>query len=260
MFKSMKHIIISLIITIVSCLTVKADTYSVDASSLNVRDIASQSGNVMGQLTKGQMVEVKSIEDGWATIDYLGKNGYVKASYLTHSEKATVTSATNDGPTHKFFSIFSNKGEAPWFSIVKWILIVGIGIILVRYGLSLLYVMIGFGVALGAIGLAIGGVLYWMDWIEEITLWSFGRYGFYTGCVLAIIYRILNIREWTDDANSVFDRTPTTNVGADGLKRYTVYDEYGHAFNLKQEYKNSESYKDQYGKLWYYDNSGFHRL
>lgn len=261
----MRNLIISLIIALSSVLTLHADTCRVNASVLNVRATSSPSGSVIGTLAAGETVEVISEDDGWAAIQYDGRRGYVKASFLIPADSGAVseTSDGSDGPIHRFLSIFSNDGEAAWFSIVKWILIVIVGSVLLRYGLSLLAHMAGFGFALGAAGLLLGALLYWLGCVEERTMWNMGTYGFYAGCGLALIYLVVNFREWSDDARSIIARSPstTTNVDSDGRKHFTVHDERGISHHLTQDSKYSESrYTDEHGKYWVRDNSGFRRL
>ena len=63
--------------------TNETGTYVVQASKLNVRSSPSASNSkVVGTLLSGQIVKVKAIKNGWATIDYKEKNCYVKADYL----------------------------------------------------------------------------------------------------------------------------------------------------------------------------------
>lgn len=50
--------------------------------SLNVRNSASLSGSVMGQLKNGQVVDVLSVKNKWAMIQFNGKIGYVHTDYL----------------------------------------------------------------------------------------------------------------------------------------------------------------------------------
>lgn len=260
----MNGLILGLIVAIASVLPGHAETYRVNASSLNVRDMTSQSGAVIGRLAEGETVEVLSMENGWAKIVYGGGEGYVKASFLVQgkNEKGTVSTGKHDGPIHRFLSLFSNEGEAAWFSIVKWILIVIIGTVILRYGLSLLTYMIGFGVGLGAVGLAVGVVLYWLDLIEERTMWNIGTYSLYTGAGLAFLYLVFNFSAWKDDADTIIQkRSSSTNVDSDGLKHYTVSDEYGIHYHLTQNHKYSDTnYTDQHGNSWIHDSGGFHRV
>lgn len=56
--------------------------YKVTATRLNVRVSPSGSAGVLGVLTNGQIVAVKSISNGWATITYKGQTAYISATYL----------------------------------------------------------------------------------------------------------------------------------------------------------------------------------
>lgn len=56
--------------------------YRVTASALNVRSGPGTGYSVIGSLSKGQVIKVKSISQGWAKFTFNGQNGYVKADYL----------------------------------------------------------------------------------------------------------------------------------------------------------------------------------
>lgn len=260
----MKGLLVSLILALIAGVDAYAETYRVEASSLNIRDNASQDGAVIGQLGRDELVEVQSIDNGWALIDRDGCQGYVKASYLAVTDDSeSAPTEDKEGIIHKCLSIFSNDGEATWFTIVKWILIILALSVLLRYGLALLVRMIGYGMGIGGAGLVLGGLLYWFDWIEEWVVWRMGTYGFYIGCGLAVIYLLFNLREWSDDASTILKRSssPASETGPDGLRRYSVIDDYGTRYNLTQRSKYSLcDYVDQDGRYWVHDSSGFHRV
>lgn len=54
----------------------------VTAASLNVRSGAGDAHTKIGELKRGQKVEVKALNGYWATIDFNGKTGFVHKSYL----------------------------------------------------------------------------------------------------------------------------------------------------------------------------------
>lgn len=54
----------------------------VTVSSLNIRKSASASSEIVGKLTKGDVVNVHSISGWWASISYNGVQGYVHKTYL----------------------------------------------------------------------------------------------------------------------------------------------------------------------------------
>ncbi len=58
-------------------------TATVSASSLNVRASASTSASSLGKLSSGQVVNILSMESGWARIQYGSGMGYVSAQYLS---------------------------------------------------------------------------------------------------------------------------------------------------------------------------------
>ena len=62
----------------------RSDYYSVNATSLNVRQYPSTYAPIIDRLSKGVVVEVLSISGDWTQIRYgLGKSGYVAAVYLS---------------------------------------------------------------------------------------------------------------------------------------------------------------------------------
>lgn len=63
---------------------------------INVRDSASEDGNKLGQLDKGQEVTCYAVENGWAKIDYNGTKAYVKADYLQDVAVEANTNTTAD--------------------------------------------------------------------------------------------------------------------------------------------------------------------
>ncbi len=63
-------------------------------ANLNVRDKASTSGKKLGVLKKGTAVEVIELKNGWYTIKYNGKTGYISAKYTTEVKPGTEKPTT----------------------------------------------------------------------------------------------------------------------------------------------------------------------
>lgn len=59
--------------------------YVCKASTLNVRSYASSNAPVLGKLRKGDRIEVYSIQNGFAKINYKDRFGYVSEKYITKS-------------------------------------------------------------------------------------------------------------------------------------------------------------------------------
>ena len=57
--------------------------YFVSFQFVNVRSAPNQQGEKLGEIPGKLIVTVKSVENGWATIDFNGKQGYVSMDYLT---------------------------------------------------------------------------------------------------------------------------------------------------------------------------------
>lgn len=70
-------------------------TMYVTASSLNVRAEPKTTAKKLGTLKKDTAVQVKATKDGWCTIPYNGKNGYISAEYVTETKPTTSTTTTS---------------------------------------------------------------------------------------------------------------------------------------------------------------------
>ncbi|MGM9532775.1 SH3 domain-containing protein [Intestinibacter sp.] len=99
----------------------------VSASSLNMRKGPSTSYQVITTLSKGQAVEVISVDNGWAKIKYNSKIGYVSNKYLTDQVDSSIkikyvnTSALNvrTGPStsYKILTVYKYGQEVKVVSI-----------------------------------------------------------------------------------------------------------------------------------------------
>lgn len=65
-----------------SGLTSAQSQYRVTANKLNIREIPSTRGGTLGSLSKGDTIQVLSIQQGWASLLYNSRTGYVSSSYL----------------------------------------------------------------------------------------------------------------------------------------------------------------------------------
>ncbi|MBQ6322709.1 MAG: SH3 domain-containing protein, partial [Lachnospiraceae bacterium] len=50
---------------------------------LNIRSTPGTDGEILGKLAAGEEVNVLSIQDGWAQIEYQNKTAYISEKYLT---------------------------------------------------------------------------------------------------------------------------------------------------------------------------------
>lgn len=76
----------------------------VTTDKINVRDAASESGNLLGQIASGTQVTWYADENGWAKIDYNGTKAYVKADYLADAGDASAQPATEPADTSAVLS------------------------------------------------------------------------------------------------------------------------------------------------------------
>ena len=63
-------------------------------ANLNVRDKATTEGKKLGVLKKGTAVETTGLKNGWYTIKYNGKTGYICAKYTTEVKPGTEKPTT----------------------------------------------------------------------------------------------------------------------------------------------------------------------
>ncbi len=63
-------------------------------ANLNVRDKATTEGKKLGVLKKGTAVETLGLKNGWYTIKYNGKTGYISAKYTTEVKPGTEKPTT----------------------------------------------------------------------------------------------------------------------------------------------------------------------
>lgn len=253
--KSVLFLIISLFI----CTEVFADDYRVTApNGLNVRASANKNSEVLGQLSQGNVVDVISIENGWANINYNGWQGYVSTSYLTAVIEEGNTSTSAKEKSWSFLSwLFNSEGEPSWFTGLKWLFTISAVIFIVRVALLVFVRMLGYGLVLGAIALIIGFIIKWIGWIEADTMWNIAKWGYYIGNVLGLLDSFFHFGEILEDA-ATDTSSNSSSDGGDGLKCYEIKID-GQTYTLTQDSKYSEcGYTDQNGKPWSRDSSGFH--
>lgn len=70
-------------VTAVETVASQYDRYECNAKVLNIRQSPTKNSRVLGTLRKGDVVEVKKISNGFALIDFNGKQGYASIQYLT---------------------------------------------------------------------------------------------------------------------------------------------------------------------------------
>lgn len=93
---------------------IENENYQVITKKLNVRSAPSTNANVVGSLSNGDIVDVKSIQNGWAIITYKGKKCYVKADYLkaVTKSKQSDKSENNSRQSHKPQESVSHAGSS----------------------------------------------------------------------------------------------------------------------------------------------------
>ncbi|WP_160724109.1 3D domain-containing protein [Bacillus sp. USDA818B3_A] len=69
----------------------------VNADVLNVRQSPATSSRVIGKVTNGQTLSVKSRQSGWLKVSYKGKTGYVSSQYTKETSTAKPSTTTTTG-------------------------------------------------------------------------------------------------------------------------------------------------------------------
>lgn len=184
--------ILFLFISFFLCTEALADYYRVTASNgLNVRASANKNSEVLGQLSQGNVIDVISIENGWANINYNGWPGYVSASYLTVVTNEGQVTSSSEKKSWNFFSwLFNSEGESAWFTGLKWIFFLGVAIFLVKIAFLIIVKMIAFGILFGIISLLIGFIIKWIGWIETETMWFIAKCGYCLGNLWGLLNSI----------------------------------------------------------------------
>lgn len=68
--------------------------YKITASSLNVRLAPNAKSKILGTLNQNDIIVVKSIENQWARITFMGKDAYISAKYIVKAEDDNVKNST----------------------------------------------------------------------------------------------------------------------------------------------------------------------
>ena len=252
--------ILFLFISFSLCTEAFADYYRVTASKgLNVRASANKNSEVLGQLPQGDVVDVISIENGWANINYNGWQGYVSVSYLTAVTSEGKATSSSQKESWNFFSwLFNSEGESAWFTGLKWIFFLGVAIFLVKIAFLIIVPMIAYGILLGIIFLLIGFIIKWIGWIEADTMWFIAKCGYCLGSLWGLLNSIFHFGGILNDAADSGSCSSSNN--GNGLKCYSVTVD-GCEYILTQDSQYSECYyTDQFGGKWSYDSQGFHRV
>ncbi|MGM9987325.1 MAG: N-acetylmuramoyl-L-alanine amidase, partial [Bacillaceae bacterium] len=101
----------------------KTKIYTVNTDVLNVRDKASTSGNKIGRVYKGKVLNVLGKEsNGWYKINYEGKTGYVSGEYVTVKDEED-NSTPPSSSTSKTYVVTVNSlnvrsGPSDTYSII----------------------------------------------------------------------------------------------------------------------------------------------
>lgn len=216
--------VLFLILNFSLCTQSFADHYRVTApNGLNVRASANKNGKLLGQLSKDNVIDVVSIENGWANINYNGWQGYVSASYL---EAVTETDEAGTSTKEESWDLtswlFDSEGESAWFTAIKWILFLGIAIYIIKIVLQFFALMLVVGLIVGAIGLAVGFILDWLGWIDSGTMWDMAQWGFSIGNGIGLIMGILGFKDLHKGATESWSGSSSSS--SSGLKTASFTD------------------------------------
>lgn len=238
----MKPKLILFISLILICnLPVAADMYVVNAENgLNIRESPSSNGQIIYKLNYNDVINIESIEDGWAKINWNGEDAYVSSKYISREQ-----SSSNKGSRNLKKRLFSFDGS--FLSVVKWLFIIAIGFLLLKFAIGILLTGIAYGLILGGIALGVCYILKLIGIMEMDTAWDVAVFFFYGGWIIGIIRAILHPSETMSDPVS---------SGSD-LERYEVQSG-SDTYYLTQTYSTSACiFTDQYGHRWEKTSDGF---
>lgn len=89
------------------------DRYKVKATKLNVRSQPSTNGSLVGSLSAGTIVEVMTINNGWATIKYNGSTCYISATHLEKIDRSSSASAASNRTRTQTNRLLSSASAKP---------------------------------------------------------------------------------------------------------------------------------------------------
>lgn len=91
----------------------------ISQSSLNVRKSTSTMSDIIGTFQSGQEIEVKSVKNGWAKVNFNGKTGYVLVEYIQpiSNNSSHIVSKSNDNvmsstPNDQISSVYEDSFES----------------------------------------------------------------------------------------------------------------------------------------------------
>lgn len=107
---------------------VYAENYRCTATKLNIRKTMSASGNVIGQITRDETVEIQSIDGEWGMVLVNGDTGYVCMSYMEQMQ----TSSKEDGSIEKPWT--DAQQAIFWVCVVIAVAVYAFAVVKVRQG------------------------------------------------------------------------------------------------------------------------------
>lgn len=91
-------------------------------ADLNVREQPNNTAKILGTLKKGAEVQTTALTNGWYTISFAGKTGYISASYTTTTKPSTPAKPSTDTDME-----FTDVPKTAWYyQAVNWAVTKGI--------------------------------------------------------------------------------------------------------------------------------------
>lgn len=85
--------------------------YKITAPSLNVRLAPNAKSKILGTLNQNDIIVVKSIENQWARITFMGKDAYISAKYIVKAEDDNVKNSTEKANDFELHSVEEKNFE-----------------------------------------------------------------------------------------------------------------------------------------------------
>lgn len=190
---------ITCLMLLTCCLFIHADKYCVNAESgLNIRDYPGTSGQIIGKLDYQSVIDIETQDNGWAKFQLNGTDAYVNTKYLTPysddihpKDKQQSWSFWHWLFTHDKFTIFT---------FFKWILIISIGFLLVRFALMIGIAILSGGLVFGGFTLMACFLLKWFGIIETDTMWTVSKWAFNIGLVFGVFFALTHLGDLFNEA------------------------------------------------------------
>ena len=203
---------ITIIMLLACSLFVYADKYLVNArSGLNIRNSPNTNSQIIGKLEYQSIIDVEAINGDWAEFQMNGEDAYVNIKYI--SPTSASTQDTGKKESWSFWKWLFHHDKFTIFTLIKWILIISIGYIIVRFALMIAITILSGGLAIGGMALGACFLLKLLGIMETDTMWTVSKWAFNAGLVFGVGYAVTHLG---DLLNEALDSNTSSSSGGGG--------------------------------------------